>query len=148
LPLLSFRSSWFASVRMITQEKWEKLYERMATLGIREEELTENFIRGSGSGGQKINKTSSCVQLRHAPSGIEIKCQSSRLQGSNRFFARRDLCDKLEERRLGAQSQRQQEQEKIRRQKRRRSRRAKNKMLDSKHKQGEKKALRRSVKDD
>jgi protein subunit release factor B len=131
---------------MITQEKWEKLYERMAALGIREEELTENFIRGSGSGGQKVNKTSSCVQLRHAPSGIEIKCQSSRLQGSNRFFARRDLCDKLEERRLGAQSKRQQEQEKVRRQKRRRSRRAKNKMLDGKHKQSEKKELRRSVK--
>jgi protein subunit release factor B len=133
---------------MITQEKWEKLYERMAALGIREEELTENFIRGSGSGGQKVNKTSSCVQLRHAPSGIEIKCQASRLQSSNRFFARRDLCEKLEEQTLGIKSQKKQEQEKIRRQKRRRSRRAKNNMLDSKHKQGEKKALRRSVKDD
>jgi protein subunit release factor B len=117
----------------------------MAALDIREEDLTEGFIRGSGSGGQKINKTSSCVQLRHAPSGIEIKCQSSRLQSSNRFFARRDLCDKLEEKRLGAQSARQQEQEKIRRQKRRRSRRAKNKMLEGKHKQSEKKALRRPV---
>ncbi len=133
---------------MITQEKWEKLYERMAALGIREEELAESFIRGSGSGGQKINKTSSCVQLRHAPSGIEIKCQSSRLQSSNRFFARRDLCDKLEEIRLGAQSRRQQEQEKVRRQKRRRSRRAKNKMLEGKHKQSEKKAARQRVKEE
>lgn len=132
---------------MITQEKWEKLYERMAQLGIREEDLSENFIRGSGSGGQKINKTSSCVQLRHAPSGIEIKCQASRLQGSNRFFARRDLCDKLEEKILGIKSQKKQEQEKIRRQKRRRSRRAKNKMLEEKHKHSEKKALRRSMKD-
>jgi protein subunit release factor B len=131
---------------MITQEKWEKLYERMAKLGIREEELSENFIRGSGSGGQKINKTSSCVQLRHAPSGIEIKCQASRLQGSNRFFARRDLCDKLEEKILGIKSGKRQEQEKLRRQKRRRSRRAKNKMLDDKNKHSEKKALRRAVK--
>lgn len=130
---------------MITQDKWEKLYERMAALGIREEDLTENFIRGSGSGGQKINKTSSCVQLHHALSGTEIKCQSSRLQSSNRFFARRDLCDKLEEQKLGAQSKRQQEQEKIRRQKRRRSRRAKNRMLEGKHKQSDKKALRRPV---
>lgn len=130
---------------MIAQEKWEKLYERMSRLGIREEELSENFIRGSGSGGQKINKTSSCVQLRHAPSGIEIKCQSSRLQSSNRFFARRDLCDKLEEQILGIKSQKKQEQEKIRRQKRRRSRRAKNRMLDDKTKHGEKKALRRCV---
>ncbi len=117
----------------------------MTALGILESDLTENFIRGSGSGGQKINKTSCCVQLRHAPSGIEIKCQESRLQGSNRFFARRDLCDKLEERRLGAQSKRQQEQEKVRRQKRRRSRRAKNKMLEGKHKQSDKKELRRRV---
>jgi protein subunit release factor B len=117
----------------------------MAALQIREEDLAESFIRGSGSGGQKINKTSSCVQLRHAPSGIEIKCQSSRLQSSNRFFARRDLCDKLEERKLGAQSKRQQEQEKIRRQKRRRSRRAQNKMLEGKHKHSDKKALRRPV---
>lgn len=130
---------------MITQEKWEKMYERMAELGIREEDLTENFIRGSGSGGQKINKTSSCVQLRHAPSGIEIKCQSSRLQASNRFFARRELCDKLEEQLLGIQSQKRQEQEKIRRQKRRRSRRAKQRMLEGKHKQSEKKTLRRPV---
>ena len=133
---------------MITQEKWEKLYERMAALQVREEDLTENFIRGSGSGGQKINKTSSCVQLRHVPSGVEIKCQSSRLQGSNRFFARRDLCDKLEERKLGAQSKRQQEQEKIRRQKRRRSRRAQNKMLEGKHKHSDKKALRRPMKEE
>jgi protein subunit release factor B len=130
---------------MITQEKWEKLYARMAALEIREEDLEEKFIRGSGSGGQKINKTSSCVQLRHGPSGIEMKCQSSRLQGSNRFFARRDLCDKVEEQRLGLQSKKKQEQEKIRRQKRRRSRRAKNRMLEDKHKHSEKKVLRRPV---
>jgi protein subunit release factor B len=132
---------------MITQEKWERLRERMAGLGIREEDLAEQFIRASGSGGQKVNKTSSCVQLRHAPSGIEIKCQSSRLQGSNRFFARRDLCDKLEARILGIKSRKRQEQEKVRRQKRRRSRRAKNKMLEGKHKQSEKKGLRRPVKE-
>jgi protein subunit release factor B len=132
---------------MITQEKWEKLHERMAALKIREEELSENFIHGSGKGGQKINKTASCVQLRHKPSGIEIKCQQSRLQASNRFFARRELCDKLEEKILGIQSRKQQEREKIRRQKRRRSRRAKQKVLDQKHKQSEKKARRKPVKD-
>jgi protein subunit release factor B len=133
---------------MITPEKWEKLRERMNALEIREEDLSEQFIRGSGKGGQKINKTSSCVQLRHAPSGIEIKCQSSRLQASNRFFARRDLCDKIEERILGAESRKKQDQEKIRRQKRRRSRRAKNKMLEGKHQQSEKKVRRRAVKDE
>ncbi len=133
---------------MITQEKWEKLQERMDKLNISEADLSEQFIRASGSGGQKVNKTSSCVQLRHAPSGIEVKCQSSRLQGSNRFFARRDLCDKLEAQLLGIKSKKQQEQEKVRRQKRRRSRRAKNKMLESKHKQAEKKSLRRPVQEE
>jgi protein subunit release factor B len=130
---------------MITQEKWEKLQERMELLNISEADLTEQFIRGSGKGGQKINKTSSCVQLIHKPSGIEIKCQQSRLQGSNRFFARRDLCDKLEEKITGIKTKKQQEREKIRRQKRRRSRRAKNKMLDAKTKHGEKKALRKPI---
>jgi peptide chain release factor len=145
LALFFFIRPCFAS-GMITQEKWERLHERMAALQIGEADLTEQFIRGSGAGGQKINKTSSCVQLIHKPSGIEIKCQQSRLQASNRFFARRDLCDKLEEKIAGIKSRKQQEREKIRRQKRRRSRRAKNKMLDQKHKQSEKKALRRPVK--
>ncbi|MBC8205774.1 MAG: peptide chain release factor-like protein [Kiritimatiellales bacterium] len=131
---------------MITQEKWEKLQERMDKLNISEADLSEQFIRASGKGGQKVNKTSSCVQLIHKPSGIEIKCKQSRLQGSNRYFARRDLCDKLEEKILGIKSKRRQEQEKVRRQKRRRSRRAKNKMLDAKTKHGEKKALRRPIK--
>lgn len=133
---------------MITQEKWEKLYERMAKLEISEDDLTERFIRASGKGGQKVNKTSSCVQLIHKPSELEVKCQKSRLQASNRFFARRDLCDRLEEKILGIRSKKKQEQEKIRRQKRRRSRRAKNKMLDAKNKQSQKKVLRRRVRDD
>ena len=147
LPLFFFEPPWFA-FSMITQEKWERLQERMEALGIREADLSEQFIRGSGKGGQKINKTSSCVHLIHKPTGIEVRCQQSRLQASNRFFARRDLCDKLEEKTLGIKSRRRQELEKIRRQKRRRSRRAKNKMLDAKSKHGEKKALRRSVKED
>ncbi len=133
---------------MITQEKWEKLQVRMDKLNISEADLSEHFIRASGKGGQKVNKTSSCVHLVHKPSGVETKCKQSRLQGSNRFFARRDLCDKLEAKLLGIKSKKRQEQEKIRRQKRRRSRRAKNKMLDAKSRQGEKKALRRSVKED
>jgi len=133
---------------MITQEKWEKLQTRMDKLKISEADLSEKFIRASGSGGQKVNKTSSCVHLIHKPSGLEIKCKQSRLQGSNRYFARRDLCDKLEEKVLGIKSKKRQEAEKIRRQKRRRSRRAKNKMLDAKSKHGEKKALRRPVKDE
>ena len=130
---------------MVTSEKWEKLQARMESLGIREQDLTEHFIRGSGSGGQKVNKTSSCVQLNHAPSGIDIRCQQTRSQADNRFWARRDLCERIEEKTLGEKSKKRQASEKIRRQKRRRSRRAKAKMLDAKTKQGTKKKLRGRV---
>ncbi len=133
---------------MITGEKWEKLNERMEKLGILEQDLDEHFIRGSGKGGQKINKTSSCVQLIHAPSAIEIRCQKTRSQSDNRYWARRDLCERIEEKTLGEKSARQQAIEKIRRQKRRRSRRAKAKMLDAKSKQGAKKKLRGRVRPD
>jgi protein subunit release factor B len=129
----------------ITTEKRQALLDRMIRLGIRELDITEKFILGAGSGGQKLNKTSSCVYLRHGPSGIEVKCQQERSRELNRFMARRELCDRLEERVLGAKSKRQQEVEKVRRQKRRRSRRQKERMLDAKRHHGEKKAGRRSI---
>jgi len=127
---------------MVTVETQGKLKERMEKLEILEQDLDEHFIRGSGSGGQKINKTSSCVQLIHRPSGIEIRCQQTRSQADNRYWARRELCEKVEEQVLGEMSTKRQAAEKIRRQKRRRSRRAKAKMLDAKTKQGTKKKLR------
>ncbi|VGO14198.1 Peptide chain release factor 1 [Pontiella desulfatans] len=130
---------------MITAEKWEKLLAWMEKLGIAESDLEEHFIRGSGKGGQKINKTSSCVQLHHAPTGTEIRCHKTRSQADNRYWARRDLCEKIEEELLGEQSKKQQAFEKIRRQKRRRSRRAKARMLDDKSKQGQKKRMRGRV---
>ena len=101
----------------VSPETSNELQRRMAELGIREADLVEKFVRSSGPGGQKVNKTSSCVQLLHKPSGIEVKCQRERSQAMNRFFARRELCDRLEERIKGAASARQQEIEKIRRQK-------------------------------
>jgi len=127
----------------LSKEKQEALASRMEKLGIREEDLVEKFILGSGSGGQKINKTSSCVYLKHLPTGIEIKCQRERSRELNRLYARRELCEKLEERLFQEKSKRQQEIEKIRRQKRRRSRRSKEKMLEGKRLQSSKKELRR-----
>ena len=124
-------------------DKRERLEARMASLGIREEDLEETFVRGFGPGGQKVNKTSSCVCLTHRPTGLQVKCQASRSLTLNRYRARFELCERLAERIAGERSRRQQEAEKIRRQKRRRSRRAKARMLADKHAQSEKKALRR-----
>ena len=133
------------STFLVTEQKEKELVSRMAELGLGEEDLEEKFLLGSGKGGQKVNKTSSCVYLRHGPSGLEVKCQRTRSQALNRFFARRELCDRFEERVRGEKSRRQQEQEKIRRQKRRRSRRSKQRMLEDKRRQGEKKDLRKSI---
>jgi peptide chain release factor len=131
--------------QMVNSDKRQALAARMAGLGIREQDLVERFILGSGSGGQKINKTASCVYLKHLPTGTEIKCQQERSRELNRFLARRELCDRIEERTLGEKSARRQEIERVRRQKRRRSRRQKQRMLEAKHHQSEKKVARRSV---
>lgn len=126
----------------VSDTKQRKLKARMEALGIQEALIQEKFIQGSGSGGQKINKTSSCVSLIYPPEKIEIKCQCSRSLTLNRYTARWELCERIAEQREGEQSRRQQAAEKIRRQKRRRSRRQKAKMLDDKHHQATKKALR------
>lgn len=130
---------------MVSEAKRRALGDRMKRLGIREEDLIEKFILGSGKGGQKINKTASCVFLRHMPSGIEIKCQWTRSRELNRFLARRELCDRLEEQMLGAMARRRQEAERIRRQKRRRSRRQKAQVLAAKRQRSELKRLRSPV---
>ena len=128
---------------MPSPEKIAALEARMLSLGITEDTLLEKFIQGSGSGGQKINKTASCVYLKHSTSGIEVKCQQQRSRELNRYIARRELCERLEVIRDGKKSAKKQAQEKIRRQKRRRSRRAKNRMLDDKSKHAQKKNLRK-----
>lgn len=115
----------------------------MTSLGIFERDIEESFVRSGGAGGQHVNKTSSCVQLFHRPSGILVKCQEDRSQAMNRFLARRRLMERFESITQGKKSAEQQRMEKIRRQKRRRSRRSKEKMLSNKHHQSEKKGLRR-----
>ncbi|MBR1608709.1 MAG: peptide chain release factor-like protein [Kiritimatiellae bacterium] len=124
--------------------KEELLRARMASLGISEDELVESFVRGFGPGGQKVNKTSSCVRLSLPRLGIEVKCQQSRSLALNRYRAREEICEKVAEAVAGEKSRRRAEEEKIRRQKRRRSRRAKAKMLADKRANSEKKALRKA----
>jgi protein subunit release factor B len=129
----------------ISHEKETALRERMARLGVREEEFRETFVRSSGPGGQKVNKTSSCVQLVHLPTGLSVKCQQERSQILNRFLARRLLLDRIERLQTGLVRSERMRIEKIRRQKRRRSRRAQEKMLEAKRDQSEKKALRTKI---
>lgn len=124
-------------------DKWEELKSRMSHLGIQEGDLIEKFVLGSGSGGQKVNKTSSCVYLKHTPTGIEIKCQKTRSRDLNRLYARRELCARLEERMFQEKSAKQQLVEKIRRQKRKRSKRAQEKVLASKKRLSNIKNLRK-----
>lgn len=127
----------------LSSEKLAALEQRMAALGIAEGDLLEKFVRGSGSGGQKINKTSSCVFLKHLPSGVCIKCQMDRSRELNRFLARRELCEQLESIRDGKATAKTQAIEKMRRQKRRRSRRSKQRSVADKRLLSTKKSLRR-----
>ena len=126
----------------VTQVKEKMLRKKMARLGIDERDLKEKFVRSGGKGGQNVNKTSTCVCLRHTPTGVKVKCQRERSQSLNRFLARRILTDKIETLVLGRAAEEQKRIEKIRRQKRKRSKRAKEKMLAEKRKRAEKKKLR------
>lgn len=127
---------------MLSQRKEKTLHDRMEQLGINESDIIERFIRSSGAGGQKVNKTSTCVYLKHVPSGIEVKCQKERSQALNRFLARRILADKIEQVQLGKKSEEAKRIAKIKRQKRKRSKRAKEKILKAKKIQSEKKKSR------
>jgi protein subunit release factor B len=106
----------------VSAEKQKQLHERLAELGISEDDLDERFIRSSGCGGQHVNKSSTCVHLTHRPSGIEVKCMRERSQSLNRFLARRELAEKVAEQR-GLSTARTAEQDRIRRNKARRKRR-------------------------
>lgn len=127
----------------VSKQKEDRLLANMERLGIKEAQLEEKFVLGGGGGGQKQNKTASCVQLKYSPRDIEVKCQRSRSQALNRYYARFELCDRVEGQIEGKKSARQQKAEKIRRQKRRRSRRQKARMLEEKRKKSKKKQLRR-----
>src|SRR5512144_381 len=127
------------SIFSVSPLKDKQLKEKMESLNIREEEMEESFIRSSGKGGQHVNKTSTCVYLKHIPTGIEVKCQEERSQALNRYRARVILTNKIEQIVKGKKSEEIQRIEKIRRQKRKRSKRAKEKMLAEKKITGEKK---------
>jgi protein subunit release factor B len=109
----------------VTERKTDQLVRRMQACGLQEADIEETFVRSGGAGGQHVNKTSTCVQLKHIPTGLSVKVQKSRSQGLNRFYARRQLCELLENSQLGTDSLEAKRIEKIRKQKDRRKRRRK-----------------------
>ena len=132
----------------VSPDKLAQLQARMIALGVREADLEETFVRSAGAGGQNVNKTSSCVMLLHRPTGLRVKCQTTRHQGLNRFIARRLLLDKIDQMRKNRLAVERARIEKVRRQKRKPSRAAKERMLADKARRGEKKRLRAIVSGD
>jgi protein subunit release factor B len=112
----------------VRPEKEDRLHERMKELGIIEEDIKETFIRSGGPGGQSVNKTATCVQIKHIPTGIVVKSQEGRSQGLNRFLARRLLVSRIEKSLLGKESPEEEKRKKIRKQKQRSRRRTKKKI--------------------
>jgi protein subunit release factor B len=125
----------------------ETLAERMKRLRIHEEDLEERFVLGSGSGGQKINKTSSCVYLKHHPSGLEVNCQETRSREKNREIARTRICEHFEARAAAAKLEASRERARTRYQKRKPSRAAKARLRVAKEHRAERKSTRRKVGD-
>ena len=105
---------------------------RFVSLGVQADDVEETFIRGSGAGGQKINKTSSTVRLRHRPTGLDVRCQRERNQSVNRLLAWAELAERLEERQQAAAGAARSARELQRRRNRPKSRGQKLRMLESK----------------
>jgi len=111
----------------VRPDKEAALSARMKAVGLREEDLVEKFVRSSGSGGQHLNKTATCVYLQHIPTGMAVKVQIQRSQGLNRFWARRLLVEKFEIQVLKRKTPECLRIEKRRKQKHKRRKRAKRK---------------------
>jgi protein subunit release factor B len=121
----------------------DALRQRLISLGVRPDDVDERFIRGTGAGGQKINKTSSTVWLRHAPTGVEVRFQEGRSQTDNRLQAWTELCARLAARRATAQADVRSARELERRRHRQKSRTQKSITLDAKKLHAKRKESRR-----
>ena len=129
----------------VSEEKIRALKKKMEDLDIKEKDIKEKFILGSGPGGQKIQKSHSCVYIKHLPTNIEVKCQQDRMRETNRYFARKLLCEEIERRRYKEKSEKEKEIAKKRKQKKRRSRKAQKKIIEGKRQLSQKKMLRKPI---
>ncbi len=120
------------SIFNVSPKKEKALLDRMRELNVKEDDLEESFIRSSGPGGQKVNKTSSCVCLRHITMEITVKYQRERSQALNRFFARRTLLDQIELKQRGFIKEEKKRIEKIRSRKRKKRKRTKERVAPAK----------------
>jgi protein subunit release factor B len=126
-------------------EKNQTLEKRMALLGVREEDIVESFIRSSGPGGQNVNKTATCVYLKHLPTGLEVKCQRQRSQLLNRSLARHILLSKIAHKIQQENLQRQSFRAKVMRRNRPKPKSIKIRILEGKRRQGQKKLGRKKI---
>ncbi len=129
---------------MINNDTWQRLTQRLDAAGLAEKDFKEHFVRSSGKGGQNVNKVSTCVFLKHLPTSLEVKCQKTRSQADNRYFARELMLQKFLALNKKQKTEADFERYKIRKQKQRRSRRAQQKILDDKKQHSQKKNSRRN----
>ena len=138
--MISFPKGKEALMALPTQ-----IVERLSRLNIRLEDVDERFVRGAGPGGQKINKTSSTVWLRHGPSATEVRCQAERSQAANREKAWEELCDKLEAQLQAKNAATQQAREAERRRTRPKTRAQKLRMIETKKIRAKRKSRRGKI---
>lgn len=128
----------------VNLEKETQLTQRMTALGLSEADFEESFVRSGGHGGQNVNKVSTCVVLLHRPTGVQVKCQTTRHQGMNRYLARQLMVEKLQSRRAAAVATERARVEKLRRQKRKRPHGVQQRILAEKAHRSKQKSERRA----